>query len=137
MNIKKIDPTVLRETLYVTIWTVALSIPMEAVFILIGKWDYTVLAGNLLGGAAAVLNFFLMGVTVQNAVTMEEKDAANTMRLSQMLRMLMIIVLAALCALLPVFNIFAFVIPLLFPRIGIAFRPLVDRARRKGGDGGE
>ena len=131
-NIKKPDPTVLRETLYVAIWTVILSLLMEAVFVIISKWDYTVITGNLLGAAAAILNFFLMGVTVQSAVQKDEKDAANAMKLSQMLRMLLIFAVAALAALLPVFNVFACVIPLFFPRIGIAFRPLVDKKRGGG-----
>ena len=75
----KIDKTVRRETLFVAVYTVILSALMEAVFLLIGKWDYTVLLGNLLGAGGAVLNFFLMGLTVQSAVMKDEKDAKTQM----------------------------------------------------------
>ena len=105
---------------------------MEAVFLIIGKWSLPVLLGNLLGGCMAVLNFFLLGLTVQKAVTKEEKEAKDAMKVSQSLRMLMLFATAALGALLPVFNIFATLIPLLFPRIAIALRPVFDR--KSGGD---
>ena len=52
----------------------------ELVFLIIGKWDYTVLLGNLLSGCAAVLNFLLMGITVQNALSKDEKSAKTAVR---------------------------------------------------------
>ena len=72
---KKIDPTVVKETVYITAFTIIFSMLMQAVFLIVQKWDYTVLLGNLLGIIAVVLNFLLMGITVQNAVLKEEKDA--------------------------------------------------------------
>ncbi len=47
----KIDAIVRRETIYIAVWVGILSLLMEAVFLIIGKWDYTVLLGNLLSGA--------------------------------------------------------------------------------------
>ena len=55
---------------------------MQAVFLIIRMWDYTVILGNLLGAAVNVLNFFLMALTVQKAVEKEEKEAKQTMKLS-------------------------------------------------------
>ncbi|MBQ8382344.1 MAG: ATP synthase subunit I [Clostridia bacterium] len=124
---KKIDPTVWKETGYIAVWMLIFSVLMQAVFLIIGKWDYTVLLGNVLGAAASVLNFFLMGLTVQNALQKEEKDAKNAMKLSQTYRTLLLLVAAILGAVLPCFNLWSVVIPLLFPRIAIAFRPLFDR----------
>ena len=83
---KRIDPTVLKETKYIAIWVIIFSVLMEAVFLIIGRWDYTVILGNLLGAVAAVLNFFLMGLTVQNALGKDEKGAKNTVRVSQIYR---------------------------------------------------
>ena len=102
---------------------------MQSIFLIIGKWDLTVLFGNVLGLAVAVLNFFLLGLTVQKAVIQDEKKAAVTMKFSQMLRMLMLFVAAiiAFCVnkyAAPVFNIFAVVIPYIFPRIAIALLPV-------------
>lgn len=51
----KIDATVRRETIYIAVWVGILSLLMEAVFLIIGKWDYTVLLGNLLSGAVVQL----------------------------------------------------------------------------------
>lgn len=125
---KKVDSTVLRETGFIALSTLILSVLMEAIFLIIGRWDYTVLLGNLLGYAAAVANFFLMGVTVQKAVQYDEdKQAASLMKLSQSLRMLMLFVTAALGVLLPCFNVVTSLVPLFFPRLAINFRPLLDK----------
>ena len=65
---KKIDRTVLRETAYIALCVTAMTAVVCLVFLLIGKWSTSVLLGGLLGTAVSVLNFFLMGVTVQSAV---------------------------------------------------------------------
>ena len=129
----KTDPTVKRETAFIGSITLILSLFMQGVFLVLRQWDVTVLFGNLLGGAVAVLNFFLMGISVQKAVAKEEKDAANTMKLSQGLRMLMLFAAAALGALLPVFNTAAVLIPLFFPRIAVFIRTfLIKKEKREG-----
>lgn len=129
---KKIDKTVMHETGYITVWVLIFSILMQAVFLIIRKWDYTVLLGNLLGAAAAVLNFFLMGLTVQAATVKEEKEAKATMKLSQSLRTLMLFAAAIIGAAVPCFQIIASLLPLFFPRIAIAFRPLFIKRAEKG-----
>ena len=114
----KLDPTVKKETLYIALCTVILSFVMEAGFLIAGYFDLTVLFGNLLGGASAVLNFFLMGLSVQKAVSKtDEKDAKAVLRVSMLYRNMMIIAIAAIGAFVPCFNIFAVLIPLFFPRI--------------------
>ncbi len=128
---KKIDKTVLKETGFIAVVSLILSVLMQADFLIIQKWDYTVLCGNVLGCLACVGNFLLMGVTVQNAVLKEEKDAKSMMKLSQMLRNLLLFLVALLGHLLPVFNLIAVVIPFLFPRIAVSFRPLI---KDKGGN---
>ena len=69
----KVDKVVLKETKYIALWVIIFSLIMEAVFLIINKWDYTVLLGNLLSGAVGVLNFFLMGLGVQKEVMQEKK----------------------------------------------------------------
>ena len=128
----KIDPTVKKETLFIGAVTLILSVFMQGVFLVLRYWSYTVLLGNLLGGLAAVLNFFLMGISVQKAVMKDEKDAASTMKLSQSLRMVMLFAATALGVLLPVFNTAAAVIPLFFPRIAIFIRTfLIKKGKEK------
>ncbi len=124
---KRLDPVIKRETLYIGAWVLILSAIMQAVFLIIGKWDYTVLLGNLLTGSASVLNFFLMALTVQRAVDKEEKDARGTMKASQALRNLMMFVIVVLGVLLPCFNIWASIIPVFFPRISMLFRAMLNK----------
>ena len=100
---------------------------MQAVFLIINAWDYTVLLGNLLGIVAATLNFFLLGITVQNAVVKEEKDAKNLMKLSPTGRLFMMFAFALVGYLVPVFNTISVVVPFLFPRIAIMIRPLFSK----------
>ena len=123
----KIDNTVKKETKYIALWVIILSTLMEAVFLVIGKWDYTVLLGNLLSGGISVLNFFLLGLTVQKALEKEEKDAKTLMKLSQTYRFLMLIAVVGIGVALPYFNIFSVIIPMFFPRIAISLRPLFDK----------
>lgn len=123
---KKIDRIILQETAYVACGTLVLSMLMEAVFLIIGKWNITVLFGNLLGAVAAVGNFFLMGLTVQSSVGREEKSIQTRVRFSLIFRELLLFAVAVVGALIPsVFNIVSLLISFFFPRIVIMFRPKV------------
>ena len=122
---KKIDKIVIRETLYITKVTIVLCILLQAVFLVIGKWNYTYLLGTLLGGAVAVSNFLLMGITVQKAVEKDEQDAKKLVKSSQSARFAMLVVVAVIGYVIPVFNIIALIIPYLFPRIAVALRPFI------------
>ncbi len=124
---KKIDPAIKSETLYIGAWVLILSAIMQAVFLIIGKWNYTVLLGNLLTGSASVLNFFLMGLTVQGAIEKEEKEAKSTMKASQSLRNLMMFVVVVVGVVVPCFNIWASIIPVFFPRIAMIFRVFFNK----------
>ncbi len=119
---KKIDRTVLKETCFVFAFIIIFSVLMEAVYLVIGKWEIPVLLGNILGAVAAGVNFFLLGLTVQSALGKDEKEAKNRMKLSQMMRLLLLFVIAMIGYLVPVFDIVAVVIPFVFPRIAVALR---------------
>lgn len=122
---KKVDPTVLKETRFIALVTLILSALMQAVFLIIGEWDYTVLLGNLWGAALALGNFFLMGLTVQKCLTMEPDDAQKKMKISQQLRMLMLLVVCMIGAAVPFLNTIAVLVPQFFPRIGVMIRGLM------------
>ncbi len=124
---KKIDPVVSRETIYIALSSFILSLLLQAVFLIIGKWNYTILLGNILGYIAAVGNFLIMGLSVQKAVTMEEKDAKARMKVSQSFRMLFLFIIAVVGYAVPVFNTITVVIPFLFPRVAIALRPIFSK----------
>ena len=118
----KIDNTVKKETLYIACFSVVLSMLMQSVFLIIGQWHYSVLLGNLWGYAAAVSNFLLLGLTVQKAVTKEPEEAKKLIKISHTLRNMLILIVAVIGIVVPFFNTWASIIPLLFPRISILFR---------------
>ena len=132
------DPAVKKETGYITVWVLLLSLLMEAVFLVIRQWDLSVLFGNLGGAVLAVVNFFLLAFVVSRAVDKgKPEEAAQRVKATATLRLIGV---GALCALLiGVFktNVFATLIPLLFPRVAIAFRPMLDRKRGTGNTGTE
>ena len=129
MSFEKVDKTVIKETLYISVWVLILSAVTQAVFLIIGKWSLSVLFGNLLSGVTGILNFFLMGLTVQAAVIKDEKKAALSMKVSQILRMLLIFAVATVGVLLDCFNTVTVILPLFFPRIAISFRPLFNKKK--------
>lgn len=132
---ERIDKIVLRETKYIALWTVIFSVIMQAVFLIIGKWDVTVILGNILGDVAVVLNFFLMGLTVQKAVEKEEKEAKSLIRTSQTARLFMMFLFVVIGVTAPIFNTWSSIIPLIFPRIAVAIKPIADkRSLDEGGD---
>ena len=126
-----LDPTVKKETLYIAVWVVVLSVLMQAVFCLLGKWEMSVLTGNLVGALAAVGNYLLLGITVAKAAAGPADRVAMRVRASMTGRLLGQAAVCALAVGLLHTNVYATVIPLLFPRVGIAFRPMVDRKMGK------
>lgn len=83
-------------------------------------FDYKVITGGVGGGAVAVLNFFLMGLTVQQiAKETDDKRAYQRMKVSYTQRMLLQIIWIILALALPGVNGVAGVIPLLFPGLTI------------------
>lgn len=122
--LKKVDPTVLKETRFIALIVLILSALMQAVFLILGKWDYTVLLGNMYGAALAVGNFFLMGLTVQKCLTLEPDEAKKKMKLSQQGRLMGLLVFCMIGAALGCFNTVALLVPQFFPRIGVTIRGL-------------
>jgi len=121
----KAEAAVIKETKYIAYFCIILSVLMQAIFILLKKWNYTVILGNLLSYAIAVLNFYIMGLTVQKAVTMDVNEAKKLMRSSQNLRNAGMFLAIVIGVIAPCFNTIAVIIPVFFPRIAISFRPLI------------
>ena len=86
-------------------------------------FDYRVVLAGIVGGGIAVLNFFLMGITVQKvAETEDEQAAVRKMRTSYTYRMLLQGLWAVLSIVLPCFQFAAGLIPLLIPGAAIKAR---------------
>ena len=127
----KPQKAVIDNTKYIAVVTAILSVLMQAVFIMFKKWDYTVLTGNVLGAAAAVFNFFVMAMFVQSAVEKEPKDAKNTLRFSQTIRYMFLIIVAVIGITVPVFNGIATVIPFLFAQFAVTLYPIFYRKKEE------
>lgn len=122
-----IQPAVRKETRHVAIGTGICVVLMWVVFAILHAvtpeqipFDYTVILGGLGGGIIAVLNFFLMGLTVQKVVSLEDEgQARNKMKASYSQRMLLQLLwgIAAIAA--PCFQFASGLLPLLFPNIVI------------------
>ena len=118
----KIQKAIKDETRHIALGVLVLSVIMEAVFFLIGKWNSAVLWGNVLGGAYAVLNFFILGLTVQKVANDgDEKRGKSWMQFSYSTRMFGTVVIVFLGLTMSCFNWVAVLLCQFFPRITIAF----------------
>lgn len=118
----KVEKVVKQETLYIGVCGLIFSILMQAVFLIGHWWNWSVLWGNLLGFGISWLNFFLMALTVQIAVAHSAEDAKRIMRKSQSKRSLLLIVAMAVICMVDCFDLWAGLIPFLFPRIAVGLR---------------
>ena len=135
----KVQKTVWLETRSIAVGTFGLTAAMLTGFAAAGRADMAVVLGGLYAGMLAVLNFFVLGMTVQASVSgiqsgraEEVRRARLRMQLSYVLRM------AALFGLLAVgiagmgFHPLAVVAPLVFPRITIFLISMARSRRTKG-----
>ncbi len=127
----KPQKAVIDNTKYIALFTAILSVIMQAVFLILKKWDYTVLTGNILGGSAAVLNFFAMAMFVQAAIEKEQKEAKNLLKLSQTVRYLFLIIIAVIGITVPVFNGITTVVPFLFAQFAVTLYPIFFRNKEE------
>ena len=121
------DPVVKKETKFIAVWELIFSAVMQAVFLVLGKWDYTVLLGNLFSAPIAVLNFLLMGLTVVKTLEKQKEDddgkeARQYAKVSQTMRSFMIIIVCVIGYALPCFNLISVIVPLLFPKMSAWIR---------------
>lgn len=127
----KLQPAVKKETLHIAAGTALLVAAMFLVFAVLGRFDGTVLAGGLVGGALAVANFLLLGVTVQKITAdANEQRGRKLMQFSYSMRMLLVAVWLILAVSLPVFHWVAAAVPLLGPRVTIGAMQLLGMYKK-------
>ena len=86
----RVQETVKKETLHIAVCSVTMTVLMWIAFFLLHiflpkkiSFDYRVILAGVLGCVIAVMNFFLMGVTVQSVLNVEnQEEAYQKMRLS-------------------------------------------------------
>lgn len=130
-----IQPAVKKETKRVAaITAVGVALMCIGFFILhmivpdIVPFNYTVFTGGIAGGVIAVLNFFLMGITIQKvAVAPDEKTARNMLKASYTQRMLFQSLWVIVAIVAPCFQFAAGIIPLLVPSFGIKLLGIANK----------
>lgn len=124
----KLQPDSQKELQRMGAGVLALAAAMVAVFAVLGlagvvRFSYTIPLAALAGSAVTILNFYLLCVTMQQAVAVNKdpKAVRGVIQLSYNGRMLLqaLWVVAAWAA--PCFHFIAGALPLLFPRLVIIY----------------
>ncbi len=123
----KPNKIVVMETMHIAICSMIMSLLLQSIVLIAGRWTLAVLLGNMWGIFVAVLNFFFMGISVQKAVEKDEAEAKKIMKVSQSIRTLMMFVLVVVGVVSPYFSYVAVIISLFFPRVVIALRCVKNR----------
>lgn len=122
--------TVVRETKRIATGAACMLAVMCAVNAFMGRMSWAVLIGGLMGGAYGVLNFFLLGMTVQKvARETDEILARMRMRSSYSTRMVGAVIVGILAFALPFADGLSCVIALLFPRATILILQLTGQIK--------
>ena len=132
----KLAPAVQKETRFIAVSTGIGTAVMLLVFGLLHlaipekiPFDYRVILAAVGGCAVAVLNFYLMAVTVQKVASAENQDtAAKTMKTSYTYRFLMQVIWAIAAITAPCFQFVAGLVPLLFPGAAIKLRGIFGKS---------
>ena len=135
----RVQETVKKETLHIAICSVTLTVLMWVAFFLLHiflpkkiSFDYRVILAGILGCVIAVMNFFLMGVTVQSVLNVEnQEEAYQRMRLSYRKRTMLQLGWIILAIVAPCFQAVPGIIPLLFPGAFLRIRGIVEWKKGK------
>lgn len=122
----KVDKVVKKETLNIGLGILVCSVITQIVFLICGKYSLAVLLGSIYGGAIVLLNFFLMGLTVQNVTKIEDQNMAKKkIQFSYSMRQLGLMLFVGLGMYIAVnFEIFHWLpilLAIVYPRITILF----------------
>ena len=99
---------------------------MCIIFLLLGKFSFTVILGALIGSAAAVGSMWYLGKSIDKAL--EKSDNAQAyFRRTYFIRMLLHAAAIAAGAVIPQISLPAVVIPMFFPRICIYVMQLMGK----------
>ncbi|MBE6012893.1 MAG: hypothetical protein E7234_10110 [Lachnospiraceae bacterium] len=102
---------------------------MLLVFLILKKLTFYVFLSAFIGAILAILNFFLLGLSLNKAVNKEASNAKQYIQVSYSYRMIGLFIILAIGLYLKLFNPVAILLPLIFPRIVIS---AINFKRRRG-----
>lgn len=132
MDHQKPQETVRRETKRIAIGQMVFFVIMLIVYGVLGRFSLAVLLGGLIGSAYAVLNFFMLGMTVQKVAAMQPENAELArmqMKSSYNSRMVGMLLVTVLCFALPFVDGLSALIPLMFPRLTILILQITGQVK--------
>jgi F0F1-type ATP synthase assembly protein I len=117
----KIAPAVKKETGHIALGTAIGVVLILIGFFVVKQFNSGVLVSAIIGGVVAVLNFFILGLTVQKIANGESEERGRKwMQFSYNMRMLVMVIWLIVALAVPFFNWVAALLPLLMPRLTIA-----------------
>ena len=132
MDVRK---ELLRQTGVVALGEALGVAAMIGIFVLLRKFDISVLWGGIVGGLVAIANFFVMAIGVNiaadKAQNQDVKGGQAAIKGSYLLRMILMVVVLVAFAKSGICNVIALVVPLVFVRFTLT---LWEFFRRKPGD---
>lgn len=124
---------VLKETALIAGGELICVALMCGVYALMGKFGIPVLLGGLVGALLATANFFFLAVVASlaadRAQTQDVADGQKMIRISYLIRLLVLAVLLILCAKSGFFDLLALLLPLVFMQPVLA---ITEFFRKKG-----
>lgn len=145
MKVIKPQKAVIHETVRIAVGVSAMVAVMIAVYAVIGKFRTNVLLGGLYTGLVTVMNFFIMGLTVQSVAekaaekerTEEEMESLKKrmkakMQVSYSYRMIFMFAMVIIGITVFEFDALATILPLVFPRFVITVLNLKSNVSTKG-----
>lgn len=114
----KPQQVIVRETLHIAAGCGILCAVMLVIFAVCGQLGLPAVLGAVLGGGWAVLNFFLMGLSVQKAAA-DPARSKQIVQFSYSMRMLGMVLVLILGFTMPWLHWLAVLLPQLFPRVTI------------------
>ncbi|MGN1410854.1 MAG: ATP synthase subunit I [Eubacteriales bacterium] len=128
----KFDPEVKKEIKFMALGCALCSAAVMLVFVIIGKFDLSVLFGALVGYVLAVGNFILMSYGVVKALeTGDEASAKLKMRSSYIWRTIVMLAVMALAIAFEAVHWVPVVVSVFYPRILITARGIFNNIRAR------
>ncbi|MCC8160578.1 MAG: ATP synthase subunit I [Oscillospiraceae bacterium] len=123
----------IREIRNIAVFTGVLGILQILITVPAGYFGYAAVLGALLGCAAAIINFALMGIILEKCVS-AERGAAGLMGFGYIGRLAIIAAAVVWAMKVSYLNYVCVIIPLIFPQIAIFILNAVRNKERKSDD---
>lgn len=128
MNRQKTDPVVKKEIAFMAVAALVCAALVQIGFVIVGRWDYTVAVGGVIGWAMTVSNFSLMSLGVQKAVSDPDPQHAQlVMKVSYTWRTIGMLAVMAISFLLDFIHWLPVVAAVFYPSIVIFVRQFWTR----------